>query len=133
MLNKYCYKLGLQLYKLGNASLYLNSWNLYCNHIDLIALQYHLYKITLSLHFLFFLWNKSSDHIYIYIRFSLERSAKLGYKYIDVSFFGKISHHGDQKNGSCDSLKGFLGVKMAPSLSYFEQKMFEFVIFKLQV
>jgi hypothetical protein len=109
---------------------------MYCNHIDLIALQYHLYKITLSLQILKN-WNKNSDHtkeyiyIYIYKRFSLESFAKLGYKYVDVSFLEKFHTIVTKKKGSCDSLNNFLRVKMAPSLSYFEEKIFEFVIFKL--
>jgi hypothetical protein len=70
-------------------------------------------------------------YIYIYIRFLLERFTKLGYKYINVSFFDKISHHGDKKKGSCDSLKNFLRIKMAPSLSYFDEKVFVFFILKL--
>jgi hypothetical protein len=51
----------------------------------------------------YFLWSKSSDHtkefVYIYIRFSLERFAKLGYKYIDVSFLENFHTMMTKKKG----------------------------------
>lgn len=49
---------------------------MYCNHIDLVALQYHLYKIILSLQMNIFYGVKivitqENLFIYIYIRFLL--------------------------------------------------------------
>ncbi len=128
--------------QIGSLVVYIRQCKSLFKLVEYVLQPYWSHCITISFvqNYIFttneyFLWSENSDHtkefVYIYIRFLLERFTKLGDKYINVSFFGKISHHGDKKKGSCDSLKDFLRIKMAPSLSYFDEKMFEFFIFKL--